>query len=285
MCSTKLYKAQDTRQWLSTVTEKHGKVKYQQLDRDGSLSHSMASRSPMEVRRIWDQEQNNKCGEYNQREANPVAESIPNQQMGHASWWRSHYEFRGVAYKLWSKDQSQDHSESNTNQSVTNVKLITGHNLSANHLKSENFMFQLCKNILIKVTLTPGFLFPKTRLYFPLCPEDSKHLQKGKPSSLVRRRLPSKSFCAYEASPRSNRRKPRRGWGGGAVGWLYLTGSLNAGDDRGEGSRNVLPHCFTPSLPLLSLKFHSNESCTLSAWLCGCWYSYFLAMKKQWQER
>lgn len=120
--------------------------------------------------------------------------------------------------KQRSLTQSQDHSESNTNQSVTDVKLIiTGHNLSANHLKSENFMFQLCKNILIKATLTPGFLFPKTRLYFPLCPEDSKHLQKGKPSSLVRRHLPSKSFCAYEASPRSNRRKPRRGGGGGGM--------------------------------------------------------------------
>lgn len=131
-------------------------------------------------------------------------ESVQNQQMGCASRWRRAREFRGVTQVVKLRSRAQN----NTNQSATDV------NSSAQTTTKEQTTLvariSLQENILTQVTLTPGFLLPKTCSYSSLYPEDITGPQGRVPIS-SHKRLPSKRLCSQ--SPRGSReREPRRGW-------------------------------------------------------------------------
>lgn len=108
-------------------------------------------------------------------------ESIKNQQMGCASRRTREREFRGVTQVVKPRSRPR---VSNTNQSAA-----TDVNSSARTTTEEQTTsaarISRWENILTQVTLIPGFLLPKTCLYFSLYPEDITGPQKGESPFLV----------------------------------------------------------------------------------------------------
>lgn len=127
-----------------------------------------------------DQKQHDKFGDYNQREANSV------QKASRTSRWAvlhggEESASSGVSHRSWSRDHGP--RVSNTDQPATDV------NSSARTTSEEQTTsaarISRWENILTQVTLTPGFLLPKTCLYFSLYPEDITGPQKGESPFLV----------------------------------------------------------------------------------------------------
>lgn len=127
-------------------------------------------------------------------------ESVQNQQMGCASWWRREREFKSVTQVVKLRSRAQN----NTNQSATDV------NSSAQTTTKEQTTLvariSLQENILTQVTLTPGFLLPKT------CSQTSQVL-KGESPSLV-----TSVFLLSVFVPRALEEAGKESGGGGGGG-------------------------------------------------------------------